>query len=163
MRSHDPRNPAQSLTFLIHDVARLVRRNFSRRASDLGLTPAQWQALAHLAKREGIRQATLAELMEIQPITLARLIDKLEAANLVERRPDPTDRRAVQLFLAEGAHGPLESMWELAAETRAEALAGLSPETLATVIGALGDMRANLIAAEAEAKAACRPNDEDAK
>lgn len=100
--------------------------------------------------------------MEIQPITLGRLIDKLEAADLVERRKDPSDRRAIKLYLSEGAHDTLERMWELAAETRAEALAGISPETLETVIGALGDMRANLIAAEAGSKAACRPTDEEA-
>jgi DNA-binding MarR family transcriptional regulator len=163
MRPSDPRNPSQSLTFLIHDVARMVRRNFTRRASGLGLTQAQWQALAHLSKREGIRQAALADLMEIQPITLGRLIDKLEAADLVERRKDPSDRRAIKLYLSEGAHDTLERMWELAAETRAEALAGISPETLETVIGALSDMRTNLIAAEAESKAALRPIDEDSK
>lgn len=161
MASHDTRNPAQSLSFLIHDVARLMRRDMSRRIQGLGMTPAQWRALAYIAKREGLRQAALADLMEIQPITLARLIDRLEAANLVERRPDPTDRRAVQLYLAAGAEAPLETMWERASETRALALEGVSPEAVDMMIEALDRMRSNLIAGDLPAAADAGAPDED--
>jgi MarR family transcriptional regulator, transcriptional regulator for hemolysin len=146
------RTPELSLGFLLHDVARLMRRNFNRRARHIGLTQAQWQALAHLSRREGINQVMLAELMEIQPITLARLIDRLEEARLVERRPDPADRRAVQLYLTEVATPLIETMWDLAAETRTEALAGLPDDTRQRLIEALKHMRHNLIAREAGTK-----------
>ncbi|MEW5424969.1 MarR family winged helix-turn-helix transcriptional regulator [Amorphus sp. 3PC139-8] len=161
MTSQDTRNPAQSLSFLIHDVARLMRRDISRRIQGLGMTPAQWRALAYVAKQEGLRQAALADLMEIQPITLARLIDRLEEANLVERRPDPTDRRAVQLYLAAGAEAPLETMWERASETRALALDGVSPEAVDQMIEALDRMRRNLIAGESPVATDLRASSED--
>jgi DNA-binding MarR family transcriptional regulator len=151
------RTPEHSLGFLLHDVARLMRRNFNRRARHIGLTQAQWQALAHLSRREGINQVMLAELMEIQPITLARLIDRLEEAQLVQRRPDPADRRAVQLYLTEVATPLIETMWDLAAETRTEALAGLPDDARQQMIEALKHMRHNLIAREAGPKRAPAP------
>lgn len=146
------RTPEQSLGFLLHDVSRLMRRNFNRRARHIGLTQAQWQALAHLSRREGINQVMLAELMEIQPITLARLIDRLEAARLVERRPDPADRRAVQLYLTDDAAPLIDMMWDLAAETRSETLAGFPAETRRMLVEALAHMRQNLITCEAGAR-----------
>ena len=146
------RDPEQSLGFLLKDVSRLMRRNFERRAGHIGLTQSQWQALAHLSRREGINQVTLADLMEIQPITLARLIDRLEELKLVERRPDPKDRRALRLYLTDSATPLLETMWNLAAQTRAEALAGLPPPTRQMLIEALSRMRNNLISTEAETK-----------
>ncbi len=155
------RSPEQSLGFLMHDVSRLMRRNFNRRARHLGLTQAQWQALAHLSRREGINQATLADLMEIQPITLARLIDRLEGAGLVERRPDPRDRRAVRLYLTKKAEPIVETIWDLAAVIRADALSGLPAETRATMISALQHMRQNLICCDAEAKKSPDAADQD--
>ena len=146
------RDPEQSLGFLMNDVSRLMRRNFNRRARHIGLTMAQWQALAHLARREDINQVMLAEMMEIQPITLARLIDRLEADGYVERRPDPTDRRAVRLFLKPAAQPLIATMWELAAETRREALSGLPASTRDMLIEALQHMRNNLISREGEPK-----------
>ncbi len=153
-------SPEQSIGFLMHDVSRLMRRNFNRRVRNLGLTQAQWQALALLSKREGINQATLAELMEVQPITLARLIDRLQEAGLIERRPDPSDRRAVRLFLTEAAAPMVREMSERAAETRGEALQGIPPEAQEMMIEALQQMRRNLIAREAEARKACPAADE---
>ena len=156
-----PRTPEQNIGFLLSDVSRLMRRSFNRRARDIGLTLAQWQAVAHLSRREGINQATLAELMEIQPITLARLIDRLTETGLVQRRPDPADRRAVQLYLTEAAAPLIKTMWDLAAQTRAEALAGLPPGTRQMLIEALQHMRQNLITCEAETKALPDPVDAD--
>jgi DNA-binding MarR family transcriptional regulator len=95
------RDPKRSLGFLLTETARLIRRNFDRRVQPLGLTQTQWRAIAHLKHNEGIKQATLAEILEVQPITLARLIDRMERDGWVERRPDPNDRRAVQLFLTD--------------------------------------------------------------
>ncbi|MBK1697300.1 MarR family winged helix-turn-helix transcriptional regulator [Rhodovibrio salinarum] len=144
--------PNQSLGFLLHDVQRLLRRNFARRTQHLGLTQAQWQTLAYLARCEGINQAKLAELLDIQPITLTRQIDRLEASNLVERQRDPDDRRAVRLYLTEAATPLLESLWAFAEETREDALAGVSAQTRETLIQTLQEMRRNLSDCDAEAR-----------
>lgn len=152
-------DPDKSIGFLVSDVARLLRRNFNRRAQPLGLSQAQSRVLAYLSRREGVKQVTLADTLEIQPITLARSIDGLESLGLVERRPDPEDRRAVRLYLTEAAKPHLARMWELAAQTRAEALAGLSEETVAQVLEALRRMKSNLL--EVERTACEREEDEN--
>lgn len=141
-------DPGQSVGFLVADIARMLRRNFIRRAQGLGLSQAQWQALAHLSIREGVNQATLAESLEVQPITLARLIDRLEQGGLVERRPDPEDRRAFRLYLTAVAQPLLAKMWTLAAETRTEAMAGLPDEAVTALIETLRHMKRNLLDAE---------------
>src|SRR4051812_9261819 len=92
-----------TLGFLLADVSRLMRRAFQQRLEGSSLTLAQARALIYVSRHEGVRQIDLADLLEIQPITLARLIDQLAAAGLVERRPDPTDRRAYQVFLTSAA------------------------------------------------------------
>ena len=144
------RDPQKSIGFLLKDVSRLMMRRFNRRARDLGLTQSQLQALAFLVPREGINQAALADLIDIQPITLARLIDRLEEAGLVERRRDPADRRAVNLYIGKNAAPLIDKMWEFAAETRRDALAGLSEQDQEVVIGHLQHMRMNLISCEQE-------------
>lgn len=144
------RDPQRSIGFLLKDVSRLMMRRFNRRSRELGLTQSQLQALAFLVPREGINQAALAELMDIQPITLARLIDRLEEAGLVERRRDPADRRAVNLYIGKNASPLIDKMWEFAAETRRDALAGLSEDDQEVMIGHLQHMRMNLISCEQE-------------
>src|SRR4030088_3838650 len=84
---------APTLGFLLHDVARLLRRRFEQNARGSRLTRSQWQVLAYLAKNEGINQSGLAYLLEIEPITLGRILDKLQMLGLIERHPDPSDRR----------------------------------------------------------------------
>jgi DNA-binding MarR family transcriptional regulator len=137
-------NPERSFGFLLYDAARLLRRDFDRRARSLGLTRAQWSVLAHLKRNEGSRQAAVADTLELEPITLVRLLDRLEAAGWVERRPDPTDRRARQLFLTEKARPVLDQLMALATETRAVALAGFSEAEREVLIDALIKVRANL-------------------
>src|SRR3982074_2360874 len=90
---------APTLGFLLHDVARLLRRRFEQNARGPGLTRSQWQVLAYLALNEGINQSGLADLLEIEPITLGRIVDKLETLGLIERHPDPSDRRGGVFFL----------------------------------------------------------------
>lgn len=141
-------DPGQSVGFLLGDVSRMLRRNFNDRAREHGLSLAQWQALAYLSQQQGVNQVTLAERLEIQPITLARLIDRLEDAGLVARRPDPGDRRAFRLYLTDGAQPLLDRMWAYAAETRAEALAGLPNGQRDALIRALQHMKHNLLQAE---------------
>ena len=99
----------RDLLFLLHDVARLLRVDADKRARAHGMTRAQWGILIWLERQPGISQKELAELLEVEPITVARLIDRLEARGMVERRPDPRDRRIWRLHLlppaASGAAG----------------------------------------------------------
>jgi MarR family transcriptional regulator for hemolysin len=130
--------------FLLSDISRLFRREFNRRAGDLDLTQAQWRALAHLSRQEAVHQAALAERLEIQPITLARQLDRLEAAGWVERRPDPDDRRAVRLHLTPEAKPLIDRITALAAEIRGEAMAGLAAPDRERLLDALCAVRTNL-------------------
>jgi MarR family transcriptional regulator for hemolysin len=143
-----------TIGFLLNDAARLMRKDFERRTRSLGLTRAQWQTLFHLARNEGCNQATLADLLDVEPITLARTIDRLELSGLVERRPDPGDRRARLLFLGERAHPLLEQLRALGAETREIALAGISEDERTLLMTLLTKMRANLAGREAATAAA---------
>ena len=145
--------PEESIGFLISDVSRLLRRNFDKRAQKIGLSRAQWQVLAWLKRNEGISQTQLADLLEMSPMTLVRLIDRLEMNGLVERRPHPTDRRVYQLFLAGHAHPSLDRLWSMGAETRDEALEGIPQEVEAALLKALAKIRKNLIAADARVPA----------
>jgi MarR family transcriptional regulator, transcriptional regulator for hemolysin len=139
----------RNLGFLLHDVARLLRKRFeqSARKSGLGLTRSQWQVLAHLAKHEGIQQGALADLLEIEPITLVRILDKLQELDLVERRPHATDRRIWLLYLKPSAGAVLDTMWTIGDRTRAEALEQVSSKDRDCLIQALSTMRENLLAA----------------
>lgn len=137
--------PPPSLGFVISDVARLIRRNFNRRVQHLGLTQAQWQVLAYLARNEGCRQIQLADVLDMQPISVARIIDRMQAAGWVERRPDPADRRAFNLYLAPKASPILEQMWQHGADTRLQALTDIPPDQQEQLLNLLLQMRANLI------------------
>jgi MarR family transcriptional regulator for hemolysin len=145
--------PRPSIGFLIVDVARMLRRDFNRRVQHLGLTEAQWRTLTGLERNQGANQVTLAELLEIQPITLARIIDRLVASGLVERRPQPGDRRAFRVFLTERARPLMATLHEIGAETKALAMAGLSIEDLALMQSGLETMRSNLASPAAATRA----------
>jgi DNA-binding MarR family transcriptional regulator len=136
-----------TLGFLLNDVARLLRKRFEQNARDFGLTRSQWQVLAYLARNEGIQQSALADILDVEPITLARMVDRLEAASLVERRNHPTDRRVWQLFLKPAANELIASMQELGDLTRAEALADVSEADRETLTRVLTQMKTNLVAA----------------
>lgn len=133
----------ESLGFLLADVSRLMRRSFQQRLTG-PLTLSQARALVHIARNEGCRQVELADQLEVKPITLARLIDQLELAELVERRPDPEDRRAYRLYLRQQADQALREIREVAAATHAEALFDLSEAEAAALAAALRKMRQNL-------------------
>ncbi|MFZ2003859.1 MAG: MarR family transcriptional regulator [Stellaceae bacterium] len=121
-------DPDRSFGFLAHDVARLYGRRFDRNGRRLGLTRAQCRTLGYLARNEGINQAGLADLLEIRPMTLVRQIDRMQEAGWIERRPDPTDRRARRLFLTDKARPVLGRIWDVATETQDQVLAALSPD-----------------------------------
>lgn len=144
-------NPHDSMGFLLHDVSRLMRKNFKRRGVEgMDLTQTHLRVLAHLSRNEGLNQAALADILEIQPITLTRLIDRLEEGNLVERRRDPDDRRAQRLFLTKAAAPIMEQLWKMVADMHEEALAGLSTAVRVGIIKALQTMKNNLLQAEEE-------------
>ena len=133
---------------LLSDAARLLRRRFDARARSIGVSRAQWQVLIALSRSEGINQAMLAERLEVETITVARMVDRLQDAGLVQRRPDPADRRAWRLFLTERAHPILAELQAVAIEVRAEMLAGLGSEEQAQLQAMLLRVRANLSARE---------------
>ncbi|SCM76608.1 MarR family transcriptional regulator [uncultured Pleomorphomonas sp.] len=131
---------------LIHEIDRLVKKRFDRFAETTGMSRAQWQVLARVAKRQGVNQATLADLVGVEPITICRMVDRLEALDLVERRPDPNDRRARLIHMTEAARPGLERMKGVAQALFAEALDGFTPEEEATLFRLLGRIHANLLA-----------------
>jgi DNA-binding MarR family transcriptional regulator len=134
----------ETLGFLLADISRLMRRAFQQRLEGSSLTLAEARALVYVSRHEGVRQVDLAELLEVQPITLARLVDQLAAAGLVERRPDPADRRAYQVFLTAHATPRLAAIEQVTASIRADALRDLGKQQAAAVMAALRKMRANL-------------------
>ena len=141
----------RTLGFLVADLARLLRRSMDRRLQSLGLTQAQWRAIVHLSRSEGMTQAALAESLEIQPITLTRLIDRMESAGWVERRTHPADRRAVQLYLTAQSQPILEEMHARAGDTLTEATHGVAPRAQRQLVATLEQMKRNLLAAETTA------------
>ena len=148
-------SPSRTLGFVLNDVARLMRKRFEQRAraASLGLTRAQAAVLAHLARQEGINQVSLAQVLELEPITLARLLDRLQAAGLIERRPDPKDRRAHLLYLTQAAYPLLDRIFALAAEVREDALAGIAEPDRDLLLEMMLKMRGNLIEQSTEAEA----------
>jgi MarR family transcriptional regulator, transcriptional regulator for hemolysin len=151
--------PSRTLGFVINDVARLMRKRFEQRAraAALGMTRAQAAVLANLARQEGINQVSLAQILELEPITLARLLDRLQAAGLIERRPDPKDRRAHLLYLTESAYPLLDHIFALAAAVREDALAGIPEQDRNLLLEMMIAMRVNLIEQASEAEGAGAP------
>jgi DNA-binding MarR family transcriptional regulator len=135
---------SRTLGFLLHEVARLLKRRFEQHARGSGLTRSQWQVLAYLAQNEGIHQSGLAELLEIEPITLVRIVDKLEAQGLIERRPHPSDRRLWLLHLTPAARPQLVQLRKLGEITRTEALAGVSEADVERLLKTLQQLKVNL-------------------
>ncbi len=133
-----------SLGFLVSDVARLMRRAFERQIEGSSLTLAQARALVYVSRNEGVRQVELADLLEVQPMTLARLVDQLADEGLVERRVDPADRRAFQLYLTAAAAPQLAAIEEAVVAVRKATTRDLGREEVAAVGLALQRMRDNL-------------------
>ncbi len=139
-----PDNP--DLLFLLHDLARHLRLDADRRAGAYGLTRAQWVILYWLEKQPGLSQKELAEIVEVEPITIGRLIDRLEASGLVERRADPHDRRIWRLHILPPALPMLRRLQDERTDMLATVAAGLDPATLATLKTGLARMKANISA-----------------
>lgn len=134
----------ENIAMLMAQVSRLMRRTFDEKARLLGMTRPQWQVISILSVNEGINQGGLAELLEVEPITLGRMVDRLQDAALVERRPDPADRRAWRLFLTDKAQELLVQLRPLALDTIDAAQEGLSQPERDGLIAAMQVMRSNL-------------------
>src|SRR5512146_2326762 len=109
---------------LVTDVTRLMRKHFDRRAERFNLTRAQWRALKRLSYSEGMTQSDLAEMIEMEPIAVGRVIDRLQKAGFVERRADPNDRRAWRLYLTKSAHAVVGDMEHISTELYRQAERG---------------------------------------
>ncbi len=134
----------KSFGFLLNDTARLLRRRFDQKSRHLGLTRARWQVLAHLCLNEGITQVAMAELIDIEPITLCRLADRMEEGGWLERRPDPDDRRARRLFATAKGRAIVAQMRSFAEGIYEEALRGLPAERRRNLVEDLELVRGNL-------------------
>ena len=153
----DPAALQPNIGALLHEVARLIRRRFERRArqSGVALTRHQARTLLCIARDEGLSQAAIATMLDIEPIALVRLLDRLHEEGLVERRAHPTDRRVRTLWLTATGWGAIGRILAINLAVREEACAGLSPPARELLIHALRHLKANLAVAEdAESAAA---------
>jgi MarR family transcriptional regulator for hemolysin len=140
-----PRMPLErEVAFNINDVARLLRTYADQRARDLGMTRAQWAVLARVERSEGLKQCELADTLDLQPITLTRLIDRLCDGGLIERRSDPDDRRAKRLYLTPAARPVLDGLTRLGQDIMATVLAGIEPAAVERLLAHLLTLKANL-------------------
>lgn len=140
----DGNKSSMTFGFLVSDVFRLMRENFRATTPELGLTFAQARVLLHLSRNEGISQVALSAILEIQPITLLRQIDRLEQAGLLERRAHPSDRRAQQLYLTPRSQPLLQSIFDIGAELQDQVMAGLDTAERAQLIASLLRIKTNL-------------------
>lgn len=134
----------ETLPTEIGETAHALRKAFDRRAAALGTTRAQWKALLNLSRTPGLRQVELADILDIEPITLCRIIDRLEESQLVERTADPDDRRARRLHVTARARPLIEKLQALGAELADEAFAGIDPGDVATAQRVLARVRENV-------------------
>jgi MarR family transcriptional regulator for hemolysin len=139
-----PRSLNREFAFTINDVARMLRTYADHKAAQFGITRAQWVVLVRLDRSEGLKQSELAEILDLQPISLTRLLDKLCESGLIERRPDPIDRRAKRLFLTPAARPLLEKLGDLGEELMATALAGIERESIERIVAQLDIVKENL-------------------
>ena len=150
----------REFAFMLNDVARLLRTYADHKAAQFGMTRAQWAVLVRLDRSEGLKQSELAEMLDLQPITLTRLLDKLCDSGLIERRPDPADRRAKRLFLTPAARPLLERLGALGEETMAMRSPASTPrERRADGFAARGRERKSA-PADPAAKRRCRSAEE---
>ncbi|HWU75613.1 MAG TPA: MarR family winged helix-turn-helix transcriptional regulator [Rhodanobacter sp.] len=133
-----------SFGYLLNDVTLLFRKHFDRRAVKFGLTRAQWRATKMLNHSEGLRQTELADLLEMEPIAVGRVIDRLQAAGFVERRADPRDRRAWRLYVTEQARVIVDDMELIARDLRKDATRGIAYDELAQALAVLNRIKENL-------------------
>ena len=138
------RSQNREILFMISDVGRLLRTRADQVAGQYGQTRAQWAVLLKLERYEGLKQSDLAEYLDIQPITLTRLVDRLCDNGLIERRPDPNDRRAKRLYLMPAARPLLDRISKQVEDLAQTVLAGVDPAAVGVLLTQLGLARENL-------------------
>lgn len=140
-----PNQPIKrEMAFTIMDVARLLKTYADQRARQFGISRAQWAVLIRIDRHEGLKQSELADMLDLQPITLTRLLDRLADNGLIERRADPNDRRANRLFLKPAAKPLLGRLADLGADMMETVLDGLSGSSIERMLKELGQMKDNL-------------------
>lgn len=139
-----PRTINREFAFTLNDIARMLRTYADHKAAQFGITRAQWAVLVRLDRSEGLKQSELAEMLDLQPISLTRLLDKLAECRLIERRPDPGDRRAKRLFLTPAARPLIEKLGDLGEDLMATALRGVAPESVEQMVEHFGVVKENL-------------------
>jgi len=139
-----PRSLNREFAFSINDVARMLRTYADHKARQFDITRAQWVVLVRLDRFEGLKQSELAEMLDLQPITLTRLLDRLCGSGLIERRSDSNDRRAKRLYLTAAARPLLERLGDLNDELMATALAGVERENVERMVAQLAIVKENL-------------------
>ena len=133
----------ETLPFEIGETAHALRKAFDRLAVGLGVTRAQWKVLFKLSRKPGLRQVELADMLELEPITLCRIVDRLEDAGLVERSRDPEDRRAWRLHVTAEAQPLVEKLKAVGAELIGQAFAGIDPDEIEITRRVLARAREN--------------------
>lgn len=134
-----------AISWLVADASRLMRKLADRRLGTIGLTRAQWQALANLRRMGPLTQAALAEIVEVETATIARLIDRLEAAGWIERRPDANDRRVKVVSMTEKAAAIMDEVSGIGQKLRDDMLSDLSQSEREQLAGSLSTIKSRLI------------------
>ena len=133
----------ETIPFEIGETAHALRKAFDRLAVGMGVTRAQWKVLFKLTRKPGLRQVELADMLDLEPITLCRIVDRLEEARLVERSRDPEDRRAWRLNVTPEAQSLIDKLQAVGAELVSEAFAGIDPEEIEITRKVLARVREN--------------------
>ena len=133
----------ETIPFEIGETAHALRKAFDRLAVGLGVTRAQWKVLFKLTRRPGLRQVELADMLDLEPITLCRIVDRLEEAGLVERTRDPEDRRAWKLHVTAQAKPLVDKLQAVGAELVGHAFSGIDPEEIEITRKVLARVREN--------------------
>jgi MarR family transcriptional regulator, transcriptional regulator for hemolysin len=139
-----PRSLNREFAFILNDVARMLRTYADQKAAQFGITRAQWVVLARLERFQGLKQSELAEMLDLQPITVTRLLDRLCRNGLIERRSDPSDRRAKRLYLTPAAKPLLDRLTDLGEELMTTTLNGVERDSVELMIGKLATVKENL-------------------
>ncbi|HUL86769.1 MAG TPA: MarR family transcriptional regulator [Pseudolabrys sp.] len=140
-----PQQPVKrEFAFTIMDVARLIKTYADQRARQFGISRAQWAVLIRIDRHEGLKQTELADMLDLQPITLTRLLDRLSDNGLIERRADPNDRRANRLYLKPAAKPLLDRLADLGTDMMETVLDGISMTSIERMLKELGAVKDNL-------------------
>ena len=138
---------SREIAVSVIDVARMLKTYADQRARQFGISRAQWTVLIRLDRCEGLKQSELAEMLDLQPISLTRLLDRLAANGLIERRPDPHDRRANRLYLTPAARPLIEELSHLGEDMMTTVLEGIDDASREQLLREIGVMKDNLRAA----------------